>query len=84
MANHKSAITRIRNSKRKRDRNRYQKVTERNALKEFKLLTDKKAATEMLPKVISMVDRLAKKHILHKNKASHLKSQLTRHVNALA
>ena len=83
MANHKSAITRIRNSKRKKDRNRYQKVTQRNAVKEFKTVKDKKAAGEMLPKIIAMIDRLAKKNILHKNKASHLKSQLTRHVNAL-
>lgn len=83
MANHKSAETRIRNSARKRARNRYQKVTGRNSIKAIFESKDKKASTELLPKVVSMIDRLAKKNILHKNKASHLKSQLSKHVASL-
>ncbi len=83
MANHKSSKTRIRNSERKRVRNRYQKVTERNSIKALKELKDKKEAAEMLKKVVTMIDRLAKKNILHKNKASNLKSQLAKHVNTL-
>lgn len=83
MANHKSAIVRIRNNERKRLRNRYQEKTERNAVKALIELKDKIAAKKRLPEVIAMVDKLAKKNIVHKNKASHLKSQLMRHVNAL-
>lgn len=83
MANHKSAEQRIRNSARKRERNRYQKVTEKNAVKAFHELKDKKEATTKLPKLMSMVDRLAKKNIIHKNKAAHVKAQLSKHVNSL-
>ena len=84
MANHKSAIKRIRSNDRKKVLNRYQEKTERNAIRTLKETKDKKTASELLPKVIAMVDKLAKKNILHKNKASHLKSKLTRHVRALA
>jgi len=83
MANHKSALKRIRQSETKRLRNRYQHKTARNAVKKLKETTDKKEATDMLPNVISMVDKLAKKNIIHDNKAAHLTSQLTKHVNAL-
>ena len=83
MANHKSAIKRIRSNDAKRVLNRYQEKTGRNSVKALKEIKDKKAAKEMLPKVIAMVDKLAKKNVLHRNKASHLKSQLTKHVNAL-
>ncbi|MGK0384000.1 MAG: small subunit ribosomal protein S20, partial [Bacteroidia bacterium] len=55
----------------------------RNAIKEFREATDKKAAVELYPKVIALVDKLAKNNIIHKNKASNLKSKLTVHVNAL-
>jgi small subunit ribosomal protein S20 len=81
MANHKSALKRIRNSESKRLRNRYQAKTMRNAIKNFRSLTDKKAAAVELPKLASMLDRLAKKNVIHKNKASNLKSELAVHLN---
>ena len=81
MANHKSSIKRIRANATKRLRNRYQAKTTRNAVKKLRASTDKTAATALLPKVISMLDRLAKKNIIHKNKASNNKSKLTRFVN---
>lgn len=83
MANHKSALKRIRNSETKRLRNRYQHKTARNAMKKLKELTKKKEAEKMLPEVISMIDKLAKKNIIHDNKAANLKSQLVKHVAAL-
>lgn len=83
MANHKSSIKRIRSNDAKRLRNRYQAKTMRNAIKELKGDESKKTATEKLPKVIAMVDKLAKKNIIHKNKASNIKSKLTKRVNAL-
>ncbi len=83
MANHKSAIKRIRQNAAKRVHNRFYHKTTRNAVKELRGTTDKKEATEMLPKVVAMLDRLAKRNIIHKNKASNLKSKLTKHVNAL-
>jgi small subunit ribosomal protein S20 len=83
MANHKSAIKRIRQSESRRLHNKYFARTTRNALKELRGTTDKAAAQEMLPKVSSMLDKLAKKSIIHKNKAANLKSSLSLHVNAL-
>lgn len=83
MANHKSALKRIRNSETKRLRNRYQHKTARNAMKKFKELTTKQEAEKMFPEVVSMIDRLAKKNIIHNNKASNLKSNLAKHVAAL-
>lgn len=83
MANHKSALKRIRSNEAKRLRNRYQHKTARTFIKRLKETTDKKAGEELLIQVISMVDRLAKKNIIHKNKAGHLKSQLTKHVAGL-
>ncbi|MEO6904028.1 MAG: 30S ribosomal protein S20 [Bacteroidia bacterium] len=83
MANHKSSIKRIRSNDAKRLRNRYQAKTMRNAMKELKLDETKKTASEKLPKLIAMVDKLAKKNIIHKNKAANLKSKLTKKVNAL-
>jgi len=84
MANHKSALKRIRSSEVKRDRNKYYHKTTRNAIRVLRATTDKAAAAELLPKVAGMLDRLAKKNIIHKNKASNLKSGLTMHVNAMA
>ena len=81
MANHKSALKRIRNSESKRVRNRYQAKTMRNAIKAFRSLTDKKAAATELNNLASMLDRLAKKNVIHKNKASNLKSELAVHLN---
>ncbi|GGZ46128.1 MULTISPECIES: 30S ribosomal protein S20 [Mesonia] len=82
MANHKSALKRIRNSEVKRLRNRYQHKTTRNAIKKLKG-AEKKEAETMLPGVVSMIDKLAKNNIIHANKASNLKSKLTKHVAAL-
>ncbi len=83
MANHKSALKRIRSNEAKRLRNRYQHKTARTFIKRLRETTDKKAGEELLTQVISMVDKLAKKNIIHKNKAGHLKSQLTKHVAGL-
>ena len=81
MANHKSSLKRIRNSETKRLRNRYHAKTMRNAIKNFREMTDKTAAGKMLPKLASMLDRLAKKNVIHKNKASNLKSELAIHLS---
>jgi small subunit ribosomal protein S20 len=83
MANHKSAKKRIRNSEVKRVLNRYQAKTTRNAVKNIRTSKDKEEAKVNLPKVISMLDKLAKKNIIHKNKASNLKSKLTKTVSTL-
>ena len=82
MANHKSSLKRIRNSEVKRLRNRYQSRTTRNAMKRLRE-ADKNEATTLFPSVVSMIDKLAKNNIIHDNKASNLKSQLAKHVNAL-
>lgn len=82
MANHKSAVKRIRNSETKRLRNRYQHKTTRNAIKKLKE-ADKKEAEKMFPTVVSMIDKLAKRNIVHNNKAANLKSKLAKHVAAL-
>ena len=83
MANHKSSLKRIRSNAAKRLRNRYQAKTTRNAIKRLRSTTVKTEATPLLAKVISMIDRLAKKNVIHKNKASNNKSKLTKYVNSL-
>ena len=83
MANHKSSIKRIRQTVAKTLRNKYQHKTTRNAVRDLRNSSDKKAAAAMLPKVSSMLDKLAKKNIIHKNKDANLKSSLTKHVAAL-
>ena len=83
MANHKSALKRIRSNEKKRVLNRYQHKTTRNAIKALRLATDKADASSKLSAVISMIDKLAKKNIIHDNKASNLKSKLTKHVAKL-
>ncbi|MGI9527297.1 MAG: 30S ribosomal protein S20 [Weeksellaceae bacterium] len=83
MANYKSAIKRIRQAQTRRLRNRYYDKSARTAIKQLREETDKELALEKLPKVSSMIDRLAKKNIIHKNKAGNLKRKLTKHVNAL-
>jgi small subunit ribosomal protein S20 len=83
MANHKSAKKRIRANNSRRLRNRYYAKTTRNAVRKLRMTTDKGEAQEKLPKVISLLDKLAKKNVIHKNKASNLKSKLSRHVNSL-
>ncbi|MBE7174852.1 MAG: 30S ribosomal protein S20 [Mucilaginibacter polytrichastri] len=84
MANHKSAIKRNRANAAKRLRNRYQAKTTRNAIKKLRTTATRDEATPLLAKVISMLDRLAKKNIIHKNKASNNKSKLTKFVNGLS
>jgi small subunit ribosomal protein S20 len=84
MANHKSAIKRIRQSETKRLLNKYQHKTVRNAVRALRALTDKKEAAALFPKVSGMLDKLTKRNIIHKNKSSNLKSKLSKHVNALA
>ncbi len=83
MANHKSAIKRIRANAAKRLRNRYQAKTTRNAIKILRSTESKSEASELLKKVTSMLDRLAKKNVIHKNKAANNKSKLTKFVNTL-
>ena len=83
MANHKSALKRIRSNEAKRLRNEYQHKTTRNAVRDLRAIEDKKEAEGKLPNVISMLDKLAKNNIIHDNKAANLKSKLTKHVAAL-
>lgn len=83
MANHKSALKRIRSNEAKHLRNKYQHKTTRNAIKNFRSVEEKKEAEALLPKVVSMVDKLAKKNVIHKNKAANIKSNLTAHVASL-
>ncbi|PKP44809.1 MAG: 30S ribosomal protein S20 [Bacteroidetes bacterium HGW-Bacteroidetes-12] len=83
MANHKSSLKRIRQTATKTLRNKYQHKTTRNAVRDLRNTTEKKVAVEMLPKVASMLDKLAKRNVIHKNKAGNLKSKLTKHVTAL-
>ena len=83
MANHKSAIKRIRQSDKRRVVNKYFHKTTRNAVSKLRSIKDKKEASILLPKVISMLDKLTKKNIIHKNKSANLKSQLSKHVNAM-
>ncbi|MFC2080725.1 30S ribosomal protein S20 [Bacteroidota bacterium] len=83
MAHHLSAKKRIRQSEQRRVHNRYFSRTARQALKELRNTKDKEAAAQMLPKVSSLLDRLAKKNIIHSNKAANLKSSLTKQVNSL-
>ncbi|MBK7887636.1 MAG: 30S ribosomal protein S20 [Bacteroidetes bacterium] len=84
MANHKSAEKRIRSNDSKRVRNRYQAKTTRNLLKELRGTKDKSTAATLVPELSAMLDRLAKKNVIHKNKAANLKSSIQKHVNSLA
>lgn len=83
MANHKSAIKRIRSNDAKRVLNKYQHKTTRNALRKLRESKDRNEAMAMLPKVVTMLDKLAKRNIIHKNKAANLKSGLQLRVNAM-
>ena len=84
MANHSATKKDARQAEKRRERNRYNGKTTRNAIREFKEVKDSKSIGEQLPGVISMIDKLAKKGIIHKNKAANIKSKLTRKANALA
>ena len=83
MANHLSSEKRIRQEASRRLENRYHGRTTRNAIKTLRSLTNKEEAVAMLPKVAQMLDKEAKRNNIHKNKASNLKSSLTKHVNSL-
>ena len=78
MANHKSALKRIRSNESKRLRNKYQHKSTRNAIRNLRSLTDKKEAETLIPTVFKMIDKLAKTNVIHKNKASNLKSKLSK------
>lgn len=84
MANHKSAKKRIRQIKVRRLSNRYVSRTTRNSVRKLRSITSKDEAQKMYPEVCSMLDKLAKKNVIHKNKANNLKSKLAAHVNALS
>ena len=83
MAQHASSKKRIRQDAKKRLLNRYYKKSTRTAIAKLREMEDKKEASAFLPKVFSMIDRLAKKNTWHDNKAANLKSKLTKHVNQL-
>lgn len=84
MANHKSSIKRIRQTDKRKLHNRYFAKTARNAVRKLRATSEKAVAAEMLPKVTAMLDKLAKRNVIHKNKASNLKSKLAVLVNKLA
>ncbi len=83
MANHKSALKRIRSNDKRRVLNKYQHKTTRNAIKKLRAMTDKKEASALYTEVVSMIDKIAKKNIIHNNKAANLKSKLQKFVNTL-
>ena len=83
MANHKSAIKRIRQTKTKNLKNRLQHKTTRNAIKVLKETTTKKEAEKQFVNVTSLLDKLAKNNVIHKNKSANLKSKLSKHINSL-
>jgi small subunit ribosomal protein S20 len=84
MANHKSSLKRKRQTSVRCLRNRYHAKTARNAVRKLRRTSDRTEAGELYPKVCSMLDKLAKKNVIHKNKAGNLKSKLAKHVHALA
>jgi small subunit ribosomal protein S20 len=84
MANHQSAKKRIRQIEKRKLHNKYYAKTARNAIKKLRNTTEKSEAEAMYPKVTSMIDKLAKKNIIHKNNAANLKSSLAKHINKMA
>ena len=84
MANHKATKKDIRQSETRRERNRYYGKTTRNAIRTLLANTDKATAQESLSKVVSMIDKLAKRNVIHRNKASNIKSGIVKRINALA
>ncbi len=83
MANHKSAQKRIRSNDAKRIRNKYQHKSTRNAVRKLRAVTERSEAEALFPTVASMLDKLAKRNIIHKNKAANIKSGLQLKVNSL-
>lgn len=84
MANHKDALKRARQNDKRRLHNRYYAKNMRNEVKKFRALTDKSEAEAQLPKIYSIIDKVAKRGIIHKNKAANLKSKMTKHTAKLA
>ena len=84
MANHKSSVKRVRQTKTRTLRNRYFAKTMRNVLKKIRTSEDKSEVVVLFPKVCSMLDKLAKKNVIHKNKAGNLKSKIAKRVNAMS
>ena len=84
MANHKDALKRIRQNEKRRLHNRYYAKNMRNEVRKFRALTDKSEAEAQLPKIYSIIDRVARRGIIHKNKAANLKSKMTKHTAKLA
>jgi small subunit ribosomal protein S20 len=84
MANHKATKKDMRQAEKRRDRNRYYGKTTRNAIRDLRVVEEKTAVDEKMPAVLSMIDKLAKRGIIHKNKAANLKSKLARRANKLA
>ncbi len=83
MANHRSSEKRIRQTETRNEGNKYYAKTMRNALKTLRATTTKKEAEDMVPKMNSMLDKLAKKKVIHSKKAANLKSSVKKHVNSL-
>ena len=83
MANHKATKKDARQAAKRRDRNRYYGKTTRNAIRDLKTIEDKAAAGDKLPSVESMIDKLAKRGVIHRNKAANLKSKLAKRINAI-
>ncbi|MCR5644399.1 MAG: 30S ribosomal protein S20 [Prevotella sp.] len=83
MANHKSSLKRIRQTKARTLHNRYYAKTMRNAVRKLRAMTDKDEATKLYPSIQKMLDKLAKTKVIHKNKAANLKSSLAKHINKL-
>ncbi len=83
MANHASAKKRARQDAKKRIANRYYKKTARTAIAKLREIEDQSEAQKFFPKVVSMIDKLAKKNLWHKNKAANVKSKLNKHIKAL-
>ncbi|MBC7688185.1 MAG: 30S ribosomal protein S20 [Aquabacterium sp.] len=84
MANHSATKKDVRQSSKRNERNRYYGKTTRNAIRDIKAIEEKAGATEKQPLVASMIDKLAKRGTIHKNKAANLKSKLARRINSLA
>jgi len=83
MANHLSSEKRIRQTIKRREHNRYYGKTMRNAIKKFRTLENKEEAAKKLAEMYSLIDKTAKKGIIHKNKAANLKSKLSLHVSKM-
>jgi small subunit ribosomal protein S20 len=83
MANHSATKKDVRQATKRRERNKYYGKTTRNAVRDLREIKDKKSATEKMPATVAMIDKLAKKGVIHKNTAAHLKSKLAKRINKL-